>query len=258
MMDFNERVIPNVSSNFLFQEALSRYEFAKKFIKPGMRVADLGCGTGYGSVYLSKIGCEVVGVDKNLEAVEYAKKHYGKWARFLKRDIEKLSLKDKEFDVVCSFEVIEHLNNVKAFVKEAKRILKRGGFFILSTPNASVVSPGGGVASPYHTKEFRYGELLNLLRREFKSVRILGQTKSPNAQEAWNDFLKSQESRQGFVEKDRFGIRKMIPKSFKEKMWKYLGSLYGRRTQEGLGIKDFPIRAGRIEKSCYFIAICQK
>ncbi|HEX6977515.1 MAG TPA: class I SAM-dependent methyltransferase [Patescibacteria group bacterium] len=258
MMDFNERVIPNVSSNYLFKEALARYEFVKRFIKNGMRVIDLGCGTGYGSAVLSELGCEVTGIDIDKEAVDYATKHYGKKTKFIKGNIKDLRLKNSEFDIACSFEVIEHIDNPKAFLKEVKRIIKKGSYFILSTPNASVVSPHGGVSSPYHTKEFNYRELSSLLKKEFKSVKILGQTKSVKAKKAWGDFLKSQGTRQGFVEKDKFGIRKMVPKSVKEKIWKYLGNFYGRESQEKLETKDFPIKRTNVQKSYYFIAICRK
>lgn len=259
MMDFNERVIPHVSSNFMFKEALSRYEFAKRYLKHGMKVLDLGCGTGYGTSILGQRNCEVLGVDINKEAVIYAKKHYlDKNVTFQVGDITKLNSPIGGFDFICSFEVIEHLKNPNKFLINLRGLLSKDGVFILSTPNASVVSPNNRVASPYHTKEFNYDELDSLLKKNFNNVKIFSQTKSKKAELAWKDFLGSQSVRENIVSIDKFDIRALIPKSVKEVIWKYLGHFFGRKTQEGLGTKDFPIGSESVRLACYFVAVSQK
>ena len=126
---------------------------------------------------------------------------------------------------------------------------------ILSTPNINFHHP---TKSPYHFKEYDYDELLEILVNNFKKVTIFGQNKTIKAKEALADFMKSQKVRQGLVDKDIFRIRKLFPKSFKEKIWQYTGNLVGRSTQEQLKIEDFPISRKGVEKSEYFIAICQK
>lgn len=257
-MDFNERVIPGVSSNFMFQEALARYEFAKKYLKPDSKVLDLGSGTGYGSKVLTQKNCSVLGIDINSEAISFAKKRYSdKNINFQKGDITKLRFKNR-FDAVVSFEVIEHLANPLKYLDGINKALKTGGTFILSTPNASVISPKGGVSSPYHVKEFDHAELKSLLTKKFKKVEIFGQTKSKKAKEAWKDFMKSQEAREGIARNDKLGIRKFIPKELKEKFWKYFGSFFGRKTQEELETKDFPIGSESVRLAYYFVAVCRK
>lgn len=259
MMDFNERVIPGVSSNFMLKEALSRYEFAAKFIKKDYFILDLGCGTGYGTHYLAKMAKKTVGVDINPEAIRFARKNYlHKNLKYKIADINSIKESGK-YDLIVSFEVIEHLKNPASFVSGVYRMLKKEGIFILSTPNAEVVSPNGGVASPYHEKEFKYQELSLLLRKKFKDdVEILGQKKSAKADESWKDFLKSQDKRQKLVQSDRLSIRKLIPRSLKEFLWKYAGNFFGRRTQENVETSDFPIDKKSVRLSYYFIAICRK
>jgi SAM-dependent methyltransferase len=257
-MDFNERVIPGVSSNFMFKEALARYEFAKKYIKSDMCILDLGSGTGYGTSVLGADGVRVLGIDINSEAVNFSNKHYASSnVEFKKGDILSKLPKD-EYDLVTSFEVIEHLKNPVLFLKNINSSLKKNGVFIMSTPNASIISPTGGVGSPYHTKEFDYDELNKMLRKNFREVTIFGQFKSKKAISAWSDFLKSQKVRESSVKRDLLGIRKFIPKELKEFIWKYLGNFYGRKTQETLDTKDFPIHAESVKLAFYFVAVCVK
>lgn len=257
-MDFNERVIPGVSSNFMLKEALARYEFAKKYITSGMCILDLGSGTGYGTSVLGADGVRVLGIDINSEAVNFSNKHYASSNVEFKKGNILTKLPIQKYEVIVSFETIEHLKNPVLFLKNINSSLKKNGVFIMSTPNAAVVSPNGGVGSPYHTKEFNYDELNKILKKNFKKVKVFGQFKSKKALSAWDDFLKSQLARQSAVKRDAFGIRKLIPKAFKEFVWKYLGNLFGRKTQEALEINDFPIHAESVKLAFYFVAVCTK
>lgn len=255
-MDFNERVIPGESANFLYQEALTRYEFAQKFLKKGGKVLDLGCGTGYGSAILGQMA-KVTGLDQNQEAIEFAQKKYGSDAKFMVGDITHLQTPGHEFNLVCCFEVIEHLKNPEKMLREVKRVLKPDGYFLLSTPNQDVLSIKGELTSPYHVKEYDLKEIEELLGQFFSRVEMFGQRKSVKAKKAYALFLDSQKSRQSIVNLDKFRIRKYFPKALKEKTWKYLGSFFGRQPQEELTTEDFPINKTEVFKGEYLLSVCR-
>src|SRR4029453_6994984 len=102
-----------------------------------LKVLDAACGVGYGSYILANSGAHwVTGIDVSEDAISYAKKHYAQSnVTFKKCDAEQLSLLGEVFDIVISFETIEHLNQPRKFIQEVHRSLKRGGLFICSTPN---------------------------------------------------------------------------------------------------------------------------
>ena len=257
MMDFNERVIPGVSANFLYREALARYEFALQLITSHKKVLDLACGTGYGSALLSKTNT-VVAVDRDREAIAFAREHFGKDVQFTIGDVEKGNKKWGTFDAICAFEIIEHLEKPEIFLKNAFQLLKPNGIMILSTPNAEIPVPQNSTKSKYHTKEFTRGEFEQILKKVFNNVELFGQRKDAIAKKAFEEFMKSQSARQALVNHDRFNARQYIPKEMKELGWKYAGSLFGRKAQDSLKTKNFPITKRVSESTEYFVAVCRK
>lgn len=151
---------------------LARYKFALKYVSPKNKVLDAPCGSGYGTKLLTTKNAEVFGVDIHKEAVQHAKEYFSdKLDSFYAGNIEnmkKLFPKNSFFDVIVSFEGIEHLKRPKFFLKETKRLLKPGGKFIISTPR----KPHG---SPYHYKEYSLLEFKDLLSSEFMINNIFGQ-----------------------------------------------------------------------------------
>jgi SAM-dependent methyltransferase len=173
-----ERVIPKqVNLTPLFEEHLARYFFAGEFVQ-GQCVLDLGCGTGYGSYYLSQKGAQfVLATDVDAEAIQYARLHY-KAANllYLQSNAINLPLAQQSFDLVISFEVIEHLQAVKTYLAEISRVLTDKGWLIGSTPNRLVYSMGAYEShNPFHWREYDPIELDLLLKEFFDSVFILGQ-----------------------------------------------------------------------------------
>jgi 2-polyprenyl-3-methyl-5-hydroxy-6-metoxy-1,4-benzoquinol methylase len=169
-----ERLDPRHSrwySRKLIAEHVARYSFAKHYVD-GKIVADLGCGTGYGSNLIAFSGAKkVYGIDIDKKAIEYAQKnHSHENISYIQASAEKTKLPDKSIDVAISFETIEHLEHPEKLLLEIKRILKPGGICILSTPNAQY-SYGD---NPYHLKEFTPSELKKELQI-FSSIHLYGQ-----------------------------------------------------------------------------------
>lgn len=117
---------------------IARYLAALK-PKKGMRLIELGSGSGRTLAYLKVLfpELEVWGVDYSAAGVAYAKKHYGKYGvKFEHMPGQNTSLKTEHFDFVISSHVIEHVTDDEAiaFMKETKRLLKKGGYAFIGTP----------------------------------------------------------------------------------------------------------------------------
>jgi ubiquinone/menaquinone biosynthesis C-methylase UbiE len=163
-----ERVIPEANKNDLvYAEHMCRYLFAGQFVR-GKTVLDVASGSGYGSRYLFGRGAKrVVGLDNSPEAIDYASETCAAaGVEFLVGEAQNLPFSDASFDVVVSFETIEHLKDQEKYLSEIKRVLKSGGLAIISTPN-NLVFPKG---NPFHTKELSPKEFRDLVSRYFKNV----------------------------------------------------------------------------------------
>lgn len=158
--------------SLLYFEHVSRYIFASQFVK-GKSVIDLATGSGYGACILSTQGArKVTGVDNSKDAIAYAIKTYkASGLKYVFSEASSLPFDKGAFDVCVSFETIEHLKNQEKFIKEIKRVLKKDGLLVLSTPNKKIY-PKGNI---FHTKEFTSSGLSKLLRPHFKYLRLLFQ-----------------------------------------------------------------------------------
>jgi len=128
-----------------------------RWVKPGKRVLDIGCGFGQSLGYLQQLSCDVYGVeaDENIRRVADKfgfKVHAGLF--------DPANYANDFFDVVTMGQVIEHVANPRQTLLGVARVLKPGGIVILSTPNAK----GWGAAifgkywinwhAPYHLQLF--------------------------------------------------------------------------------------------------------
>lgn len=169
----------DIASN-IAKEHFARYDFAKDFVC-GKKVLDIACGTGYGTDTLVMAGAaEVVGVDSCKDSIFEAKEKYIRNNLFFNvGSAEKLNFPDNYFDVVVSFETIEHIEFPDDFLQEAKRVLKPGGILILSTPNRKLVSPYLFYRHPYnkfHRIEYTKKEFIKILKENYVLLGFFGQT----------------------------------------------------------------------------------
>jgi SAM-dependent methyltransferase len=163
-----ERVIPGQVDVDLLNEHMARYTFATRLAR-GKRVLDAGCGAGYGSAELARNAESVVGVDLAPEAVEFARAQYASEnLRFEQASCTALPHADGSFDLVVAFEVIEHLEDWRAFLTESRRVLATSGQLVVSTPNKLYYTESRGPqgANPFHVHEFCFEEF----RAELNSV----------------------------------------------------------------------------------------
>ena len=175
-MDFTgERLVPGKVDVELETEHINRYIFANTVVKD-KKVLDAACGTGYGSALMAKTAASVFGVDISDEAISYAKNNYNAPnISFSVADIASLPFEDNFFDVVISFETIEHVDTQKQekFLSEVKRTLKNDGIFIVSTPNRDVYKNRG--ENHFHVAELSFAEFKSFLDGKFQNVKIFSQ-----------------------------------------------------------------------------------
>jgi ubiquinone/menaquinone biosynthesis C-methylase UbiE len=174
--DFDERVVPDSVPYDVWQDHINRYLFTADFINQKI-VLDVACGSGYGNFSMSKKADLAVGVDISKESIYYAKRKYGYQQNldFIVADASNLPFLNT-FDAIVSFETIEHLIKIEDFLENLNAVLKLGGTFIVSTPNAAAFTTElGKPLNPYHTQEFTLKEFSHLLSLYFTHIEFYGQ-----------------------------------------------------------------------------------
>lgn len=170
-----ERYIPGIGGQIAY-EHLHRYALARDYVS-GKTVLDIACGEGYGSNLLAKTAKRVVGVDISEDAISHAKMKYGnqKNLEYYMGSCVDIPCSSETFDVVVSFETIEHIEEHKKMLDEVKRVLKPGGTLIISTPNRKTYTDDTQLKNEYHVREFYLSEFTSLLHSGFKHVNMMGQ-----------------------------------------------------------------------------------
>ena len=158
---------------------LDRYRFAAERVV-NLQVADIACGTGYGSELLKKQGraASVVGVDICPDAINYAsKKHAAEGVTFVCCSGDATNLADNSLDAIASFETIEHVPDDKKLLAEFARILKPGGLLICSTPNMWPLE-----IAPHHVRVYDRQSFTEILNSDFESLEMFNQNSGTNFQ----------------------------------------------------------------------------
>jgi 2-polyprenyl-3-methyl-5-hydroxy-6-metoxy-1,4-benzoquinol methylase/glycosyltransferase involved in cell wall biosynthesis len=168
-----ERLVPGAENceplfaRKMYQEHSARYLFAAQACA-GKRVLDVGCGAGYGARLLAESGAHrVVAFDISAEAVAHAERFYRHPAvQFRIASAETFAFGER-FDVITSFELIEHVNDQEAVVERIAEHLAPDGLLFMSTPRALATR-----RSEFHTRELSEEGFESLLRRRFPHFRI--------------------------------------------------------------------------------------
>ncbi|WP_186320274.1 bifunctional 2-polyprenyl-6-hydroxyphenol methylase/3-demethylubiquinol 3-O-methyltransferase UbiG [Paenibacillus sp. Y412MC10] len=145
---------------------LGRYLLTKQYCKD-KRVLDIACGEGYGSFAMAEHwgAKEVYGVDISDEAIDKAK------ASFQTKNVhfEKMNaaedgdrFEDEYFDLIVSFETIEHLPNPEMYLRNLKKWIKPNGIIIISCPNDNWYYSEPDQSNPFHEKKYTFNEFSRL------------------------------------------------------------------------------------------------
>ena len=159
----------------IFHEHFHRYAWARGLVGD-LDVLDCACGEGYGSRILADAARSVCGVDIDAETIEHATRRYATdGLSFTRASALELPFGDDRFDVVVSFETLEHLAEHDELMSEFRRVLRPGGFLVMSSPDKKTYSDDTGVENEFHVRELYRDQLEALLDRYFPNFRLFGQ-----------------------------------------------------------------------------------
>lgn len=174
---------------------------------PGCDVLDVGCNTGYGTVRFAPVAARVVGVDVSPGAIEAARQRASDGRpEFVLTSGFELPFPGDSFDLVTSFQVLEHVPDPLAYLREIARVARPGGTVILATPNAAIrLDPGMTPWNRFHVHEYLATELRDLLGQVFPEVTILGMFGTPTLYET--EIRRVDAARQRIRRKNEAGAR---------------------------------------------------
>lgn len=155
----------------------NRYELAAKYIDEDVKtILDCFCGVGYGTRYLSEKNEKAIflGIDGSKEAIDYANKFYSNERVFFMSKVYPFQLPKDAFDVVISFESLEHVEDGNKFLESLISCLKKEGKLLLSIPNEEINSHQKNY-NIFHKKHYTFTEVINTTKGKLKLVDWFGQ-----------------------------------------------------------------------------------
>ena len=156
------------SDNPIHQRLLKAYYAAQPYIIGDL--LEVGCGEGRGVSLLAPLSKSYMAIDKIGSVIEKLHSQFPD-VNFQQMTIPPFrGIADEMFDVVVSFQVIEHIQDDRLFLEELFRILKPGGQAIISTPNIKKTL----TRNPWHEREYTASELETLTNGIFDRVETFG------------------------------------------------------------------------------------
>lgn len=159
------------SDNFVLARSVAAYREAAKRVSGS--VLEIGTGSGYGTEIIAPAVVSLITVDKHAPAPLKGTCIDGTGrgnVEFRRMKVPPLDFPPGSFDFVISFQVIEHIRDDFAFLDEVRRVLKHGGQFIVTTPNATASL----TRNPWHIREYTSGEFSSLMESRFERVEAMG------------------------------------------------------------------------------------
>jgi len=213
-------------------DAMHRYAYTtvQEYAKPTDHLLEIGFGEGYGTEILEPWVAEYVGAEVERAAVAHAAEKYGRpRASFVHYDGVALPFDDASFDVVIAFQVLEHVPDPEAFLREMQRVTRPGRCVLIVTPNRNHrVGDGERPWNRYHVREFSPVELDAVMRKVFDVVEVFGIHGSPDM----NAIEKSRVARaRKLARLDPLRLRYVLPEGLDTRLRTFLRR---RRSAPGL------------------------
>lgn len=134
----------------------------KSLNQEGLKILNVGCGPGRSSQYLSSFG-EVTSVEYDKDCCEFASERTG--LDIINGSITELPFQDQSFDLVCAFDVIEHVEDDQLAVSEMKRVAKENGVLLITVPAFMSLWSHHDVIN-HHFRRYRIKEIERLFDQQ--------------------------------------------------------------------------------------------
>lgn len=243
-----------LSDNPIHQRLFSAYVHAGEFV--GGNLLEIGCGVGRGLSILLEKSAQYTAIDKNEALIADLTSKFPR-GKFISQNIPPLTgLPDNFFDFVVTFQVIEHIEDDKLFLKEIHRVLKKGGKAIITTPNIKLSL----TRNPWHTREYTATELKNLVLESFERVETKGISGS---EKVMKYHEQNRQSVAKYKKWDIFNLEKHLPRQILAIPYDILNRLNRKKLAEASGIaaeitdKDY-LLGNEVENCLDFFYIATK
>lgn len=166
-----ERTLPDVAGEeYWFARHEAAYGWAVETCGPRLRgavVLEAGSGEGYGADLLRRSGARaVLALELDAAAAAHAGSAYPS-VLTARANLAAMPVAPASVDVVVTMQVVEHLWDLRAFLRDCTAVLRPAGPLLVSTPNRPVFSPGLGrgerPTNPFHVEELDADQLHDLL-----------------------------------------------------------------------------------------------
>ena len=179
---------------------LGRYKWAEKILsdKKDLNILDIACGAGYGTYLLSEKlpNLNFYGADYDARAIQYSQEKYGHSSnrKYIQFDLETWESNVQNlpiFDVIISFDTIEHVNHRDIVLVNLAENLPEDGMLLLSTPVhlENKLKPEW----EYHKIEYGLDSFKNLIHRFFKTIIEPKQQNFPELS-FWTDYINGKDN----------------------------------------------------------------
>ncbi len=190
------------SDNPVHQRLLQAYYLSQDYIKGN--VLEVGCGEGRGVQLVAPKADSYTGLDKITPVIDGLKSKYPEYM-FIQAHIPPFAgIASDSYDVVVSFQVIEHIRKDTEYLNEIHRVLKPGGIALITTPNIKMSL----TRNPWHVREYTSDELIKLSKTIFSDVTMKGITGNEKVMEY---YLMNKKSVDKITRWDIFKLQYRLP-----------------------------------------------
>ena len=240
-----ERVSLEKSDNYVFQRSVLAYHHAAELVEGD--ILEIGTGSGYGVEVIAPKATRFISIDKELPVTPLQLEN----VEYYDMEVPPIDFENCSFDSVVSFQVIEHIEEDIDFVREVARVLRPGGKFVVSTPNA----PMSLTRNPWHVREYNADELRNLLECHFSKVEAYGVVGNEKIMEY---YRKNRQSVRKITRFDILDLQHRLPRKLLQFPYDVLNrlnrrSLHKKNTSltDSIVMSDYSIVPYKVGMECF-------